>query len=317
MKKFLKILLVILVITIIAYFILSRGDIIDVSDYPAYNQFHQDSHLHEQEKFRGISVSIIKTATAESKAGLVIGGESLLEPFEISHNAILIRHPKGNVLFDTGLGNKIKQQFEDIPVLLHPILAYSFIKSAQQTLKQGHVNISKIIISHFHWDHVGGVKDFPEAEIWVDKPDYERAKEGKDGAVLSQINGDNIHWHFIPFSNTPYENFEQSFDVYGDDSLIIVPLPGHTHGSIGLFVNTESGKRYFLTGDATYSLLGFTKPAEKSFLLKNVLDLDHKTLIKTILKVHYLMQEYPDLIVVPAHDAKLQNTLPQFKSELN
>ena len=316
MKKFFKILIAILVIIIIAYFILSRGDVIDVSDNPVYNQFHQDSHLHETEKFKGVSVSIIKTATAESKAGLVIGGESLLDTFEISHNAILIRHPKGNILFDTGLGNHIKQQFEDIPALLHPVLAYSFIKSAQKTLEPAHIDIAKIIISHFHWDHVGGVKDFPDADILVDQVDYERAKEGKDGAVLSQINGKNIHWRFISFTNTPYENFEQSFDVYGDDSLIIVPLPGHTHGSIGLFVNTEAGIRYFLTGDATYSLLGFTKPAEKSFLLKNVLDLDHKTLIQTILKVHYLMLQYPDLIVVPAHDAKLQNTLPQFQVEV-
>ena len=316
MKRFFKGLTLVLVLTIIAYYILSRGDVIDVSDNPVYNQFHQDSHLHEKNRFKGVSISIIKTATAESKAGLVIGGESLLEPFEISHNAIFIRHPKGNVLFDTGLGNNIKQQFEDIPVLLHPVLAYSFIKSAQQTLAQRHINIAKILISHFHWDHVGGVKDFPEADILVDQLDYDRAQEGKDGAVLSQINGDNIHWSFIPFSNTPYENFERSFDVYDDDSLIVVPLPGHTHGSIGLFVNTESGERYFLTGDATYSLLGFTKPAEKSFLLKNVLDLDHKTLIQTILKVHYLMQKYPDLIVVPAHDSKLQNSLPQFQSEL-
>lgn len=314
MKKFLNILLISIIFLIIIYFILSRGDVIDTSDYPVFNQFHQDNHLHEKEKFKGISVSIIRTATAESKLGLVVGGESLFTPFEISHNAILIRHPKGNVLFDTGLGNNIKQQFKDIPALLHPILSYSFIKSAQRTLEQAHVNIKNIIISHFHWDHVGGVKDFPDAEILVDKLDYQRAKEGKDGAVLSQINGDNINWTFIPFTDTPYENFDKSFDVYGDDSLIIVPLPGHTHGSIGLFVNTETGKRYFLTGDATYSLLGFTKPAEKSFLLKNVLDLDHKTLIQTILKVYYLMQQYPELIVVPAHDAKLQKTLPQFKN---
>ncbi len=317
MKKIFRIFTFTFLAVIVSYYFLSKTDIIDVDSNPVYNQFKFDQRLLHPENFSGVSLSVIKTATADSRVGLVVGGESLFKPFKVSHNAILIRHPRGNVLFDTGLGDHIKQQFKDVPAVLRPLLTYSMIKSAKSTLAQAHVDIAKIILSHLHWDHASGIKDFPTAEILSSKLGYTRAQQGKDGAIKSQISGADIHWDPITFTHRPYENFDQSYDVYGDGSLIVVPLPGHTLGSVGLFVNTASGKRYFLVGDAAYSTLGFIKPAEKSFLLKTLIDSDHNLLKQTLLKIYYLHHQYPNLIIVPAHDAALQATLPQFSGGHN
>jgi glyoxylase-like metal-dependent hydrolase (beta-lactamase superfamily II) len=48
----------------------------------------------------------------------------------------------------------------------------------------------------------------------------------------------------------PYLGFPRSHDVWGDDSVVIVPAPGHTPDSVVVFVNLPSGTRYALVGAA-------------------------------------------------------------------
>ncbi len=311
MKKLFRRLIILAVIVIVAFFFLSRGDLIDVDDYLSYKKFVTKSFEPSVDGSK-ISISIIDTASAPSKKGMVIGGESLFEDYIISHSAILIQHPQGNILFDTGLGSHIDEQFLEMPSFLRPMLKYNFKESVVSQLKGSGINIGNIILSHLHWDHAGGVEDFIGSQVWTSKHDLESAMLKDEGSLKSQLDDNNILWNFVEYNDGSYENFTASLDFYKDGSVVLVPLPGHTSGSIGMFVNSSTGKRYFFTGDATYGLAGFTKPTEKSFLLKYAIDKDHETLIQTILKVHYLMREYPELVVVPAHDSVMQARLAQY-----
>jgi N-acyl homoserine lactone hydrolase len=46
--------------------------------------------------------------------------------------------------------------------------------------------------------------------------------------------------------------------VWGDGSIVLVPAPGHTPGSIVAFIALPTGKRYALIGDLTWQLEGVT-----------------------------------------------------------
>jgi len=313
MKKTIVIALSLLLGISVIFYALALSDVINIEDYPNNDQFTVDSRLSTPQNFNALKLSIINTATAPSKRGLAIGGESIFADYTISHSAIFIEHAQGNMLFDTGLGSHIDEQFLEMPEFLQPILKYHFIEEAHSQLSDTNLDVDNIMLSHLHWDHAGGIEDFPDSQIWTTKQDLDVAMIRNEGSLKSQLDGKDINWNFIEYENQAYENFARSSDFYGDGSIVIVPLPGHTRGSLGIFVNLQSGKRYFLTGDATYGLLGFSKPAEKSFMLKYAIDYNHKELITTIVKVYYLMKKYPDLIIVPSHDAELQNTLPQFK----
>ena len=161
-----------------------------------------------------------------------------------------------------------------------------------------------IIPSHLHWDHAGGIEDFPNAEVWIQDAELQQARTGgtAQGFLPAQIDAESIKWHPFTFSDQPYEQYRQSLDVFDDGSLILVPMAGHTAGSVGLFLTTARA-RYFFTGDTTWSREGFAKPAHKFAAARAIVDLDPSLLEKEIADVHQLMLRDPDLVVIPAHDA--------------
>jgi glyoxylase-like metal-dependent hydrolase (beta-lactamase superfamily II) len=109
----------------------------------------------------------------------------------------------------------------------------------------------------------------------------------------------------------PYENFLRSLDLFGDGSVVLVPLEGHTPGSIGMFVNLRSGKRFFFVGDLTWAIDGVTIPAERPWVARKLADVDERVVRRSIVRVHELAKKYPDLIVVPAHDRRVHATIAQ------
>jgi hypothetical protein len=79
----------------------------------------------------------------------------------------------------------------------------------------------------------------------------------------------------------------------------------------------RSGKRYLFTGDLTWAIEGFEIPAERPWLTRKLADYDEAEVRHSIVKVHQLMQKYPDLIVVPAHDRRVHDrisSLPNFEN---
>jgi glyoxylase-like metal-dependent hydrolase (beta-lactamase superfamily II) len=101
----------------------------------------------------------------------------------------------------------------------------------------------------------------------------------------------------------PYENFSVSHDWFGDGSVILVPLPGHTPGSMGVFLNSVEGHRLLFIGDAAWSLDGVALPSHKARPLSLLTDEDPSLLSQTLWRLHHLQAHDRELIIVPAHDS--------------
>lgn len=261
-----------------------------------------------------VSMSLIKCGKMMSREVFIYRGGRWSATYETGMAAVLVRHPDGDILFDAGFGRNIDEHFSTIPFLMRALTTYEAETPAADQLRAHGIepeSIKAAIISHSHWDHVSGLEDFPGIEVWFAREEVEHIGTVSEGELVRRMR-DNLRIRPFEIAGGRYETFERSFDFFGDGSVVLVPLPGHTPGSIGMFVNLKSGRRYFFVGDLTWSAEGLRIPAERPWIARKLADLDEEGVRRSIAKVHFLMKQYPDMVVVPAHDRVLHETLPVF-----
>jgi glyoxylase-like metal-dependent hydrolase (beta-lactamase superfamily II) len=249
-----------------------------------------------------------------SKQSFIYRGGSWSEQFESGMAAILVRHPKATLLFDTGFGANVDEHVKTIPALMKAMTSYDKEVGAAAQLRLHAIlpeQVDMILISHSHWDHVSGWEDFPQTEGWMLKEEAAHIKTLPSGELIRRMIG-KAKLREFEMTSGPYENFEKSLDLFNDKSVVLVPLPGHTPGSFGMFVNLRSGRRLLFIGDLTWSIEGVELPAERPWISRKLVDIDEEGVRRSIVRVHHLMNRYPDLMVVPAHDRRVHDKIARF-----
>jgi glyoxylase-like metal-dependent hydrolase (beta-lactamase superfamily II) len=266
-----------------------------------------------------IGFSVIKTsASAGTPEALVVTSGSWFTSRHLSQNAVLIKHPKGDVLIDTGLGRNIELQFAENSFVNRQLFSFEGLDPAADQLERNQYtlsDISKIIPTHLHWDHASGIEDFPESEVWVQKAEYEQAINGKPPVhIPSQFDDSNIKWKFVKLAKQSFEGFASSYDVYDDESIVLVDISGHSAGQIGIFLTVSSGKRYFFIGDTTWTLKGIEDNAQRSDMIKWLVEVNWNTEKNTeqIGRIHEMSKNKTKVQIVPAHDEFVMSRLPAY-----
>jgi len=163
--------------------------------------------------------------------------------------AYLIRHPKGDVLFDTGMHLSMQT---DARARLGRISARSTIHyvpgdeiSAQlEKVDVAPEDIDIVINSHLHYDHAGGNAQIPNARVIVQAKEWEAANDPDLVARNNFIPGDYDLGHDV-------QTVDGEHDVFGDGSVVCVPTHGHTPGHQSLKLRGSSCE-HLLCGDACY-----------------------------------------------------------------
>jgi glyoxylase-like metal-dependent hydrolase (beta-lactamase superfamily II) len=159
-------------------------------------------------------------------------------------HAFLVEHPNGLCLFDAGQTAAAAQPGH-FP-WWHPFFRLSRFELTQadelvRQLRQIGVEPARlrwIVLSHLHTDHVGGLDTLPHGEVIVSQTEWQRAS-GLAGRLRGYV---PQHWpvaHIpltVAFDGPPVGPFEGSYDVAGDERLLLVPTPGHTPGHASLLV---------------------------------------------------------------------------------
>jgi hypothetical protein len=87
-----------------------------------------DRQMEIPETTTALRMSIAVTASVMSPEAVLFEGGSYTKSRKIGHAAILICHPNGLLMFDTGLGENIDTQFEYMPTLHKPLFPYEMIE---------------------------------------------------------------------------------------------------------------------------------------------------------------------------------------------
>lgn len=235
---------------------------------------------------------------------VVEGGQGKLD---LPNLVFLLDHPSGLTLIDTGYGSRFEEAKQGFPMNLF----YSFVRvgegpTVREQLKELNLRpeaVKRIILTHLHLDHVCGVVDFPEAEVYVERTEWESTR--LPGFIRTSL---EPRLHLLDWTKTSYEGFERSLDFYGDGRLVLVPTPGHTKGHLSLFLNLPSGKRFLLAGDVAWVEENLRRPVRKGWPMRWLFEPCWND--GPLQQVHALSKRLPELRIIPFHDPQSARTLP-------
>jgi glyoxylase-like metal-dependent hydrolase (beta-lactamase superfamily II) len=91
---------------------------------------------------------------------------------------------------------------------------------------------------------------------------------------------------------------------YGDGSIVIVPAPGHTPGSVIVFVTLPGDVRCAFVGDLEWQREGVLEREEWPGFEGLKIDNDPAALHQSLLRMNAIATRYPQMRIVPAHDAR-------------
>jgi glyoxylase-like metal-dependent hydrolase (beta-lactamase superfamily II) len=226
----------------------------------------------------------------------------------------LLCHPKhGWILWDTGYAPRMLDVTRQLPFSLYrratplrldPKLS---VIAQLERWKLSAGDIKHVIISHFHADHIAGLRDFPQAELIASEMAYADVAKRQGIQALRRA--------FIPellprdfaqrarllshFTDQALPALGATHDLFGDQSLLLVPLPGHARGQMGLLANTERGPILF-AADGCWLRKSIEERRPPSRLTSLFVD-NARSVGRTIDHLADFAQTHKDILIIPSH----------------
>jgi N-acyl homoserine lactone hydrolase len=254
----------------------------------------------------------LPTGVMHSQAMFAFRGGRPGEARDFGMTAFLVRHPRGDLLIDSGLGREVAAHYARLPPLMRMSAKVSPGRPAAQQLEAAGIapdSLAAVLLTHAHWDHVSGLPDLPGVPVWLPQDEQDFIHGQSRMTELARSMGDLV-LRPIRFEHGAYLGYARSHDVWGDGSVVIVPAPGHTPGSVIVFVTLPDAQRYAFVGDIVWQLEGITRPAERPWPSRRLVDLDADAVRTQIAHLAALHARFPAIRMVPAHDARAAAGIP-------
>jgi len=154
----------------------------------------------------------------------------------------LIRHPKGVLLWDTGLSDKIAEQKDGVEKYGAHMYVDTTLQQQLKSLGLTPQNINYLAFSHFHFDHTGNANLFTSATWILNNEELAGALAPKP-TIAEDVSELSAREH------TKTQMIDGDYDVFGDGSVKILKAPGHTPGHQVLEVKLAKSGTVILGGD--------------------------------------------------------------------
>lgn len=232
-------------------------------------------------------------------------------------HAYLIAHPQeGPILVDTGIN---WQQAHDHGDYYRGVAHYLFDedeyvldRSQELPTALGQVgyrtdDVTRVVLTHLHEDHVGGLTYLPGVEVVVSREEWEN-RDQKLFRFIPSVYGPSLPSSrdvtVVNPASGPYDSFDSSHDLTVDGMVKLLPTPGHTPGHVCVLVTLED-HQLLITGDCLYTLRHLANSDVQAFGTRTWA----KNQNQSIARIAQLKRQYPELILLPMHDHTEYQTL--------
>lgn len=159
----------------------------------------------------------------------------------------LIRHPSGDLIWDSGLPEAIADMPNGFSPQGFPAHFTVPVKLSAQLAELGlsPADIEYVSFSHMHADHTGNGNLFAASTWIVDADERTRMFDAEHRADPNDFN----NYNQLENAETRLIEGDDNYDVFGDGSVVIVQAPGHTPGHTALLLRLANAGPVLLTGD--------------------------------------------------------------------
>jgi N-acyl homoserine lactone hydrolase len=222
--------------------------------------------------------------------------------------AWVIDHSEGIIVVDTGQGAHLLESGQS----LHPYVRWEVafrIEREQEIGPQlralgiGPRDVKRVVLTHLHMDHDGGLAHFPNSEILVAPGELQTAS-GMIGRLRGYLPHRWPSWFDPKPLNLAAERsgpFAMSRRLTEAGDVIAVATPGHTADHISVIIQ-DSEITYFLAGDTSYN---------EELMLAGKLDgvsADEQVSGGTLDAIRRFIQSRPT-VYLPTHDPQAADRL--------
>ena len=191
--------------------------------------------------------------------GYLVNGAPMEPPIQVPVGFYVVKHPKGNVLFDTGNNDKIITDpgywgaaFTGLKPVNTPDVA---IDTQLKKIDLTPDDITYVVVSHLHLDHGGNVAKFPKSTLVVQKSEIQNFFWPEPGTGSNYVLGDvlPLRGNMTPSANAvKMIQLDGDLDLFGDGTLVVKRWVAHTPGSQMMTVRLKNTGFLILTGDNVY-----------------------------------------------------------------
>jgi glyoxylase-like metal-dependent hydrolase (beta-lactamase superfamily II) len=226
-----------------------------------------------------------------------------------------IEHPEyGHILFDTGYTNRFFEETKKFPFNLYAKVTPAYLKPEEEAINQlktkgiAPEDVSFIIISHFHADHISGLSDYPNATYVCSTEAYSEVK-GKKGiaavrrafvpALLPPDFEQRLQFVTFNSSSISIEHLGKTADLFHDGSVLLFTCPGHAAGQMGALLQTETS-RVLIAADAAWVKQNY-ESVHLPMQIVRIFFHSWKDFKQSLKNIHLFHKANPETPIIPCH----------------
>jgi glyoxylase-like metal-dependent hydrolase (beta-lactamase superfamily II) len=251
-----------------------------------------------------VSVSALRQVPRAVPTAFIVEGRRHPRRIENSLASFVVSHPAATFIVDPGVCVNVGER---AVAQLPPVLRASVrpgadvVPTVAALAEQGYAgaDLDFALPTHAHWDHVCGLLDLPGVPVYLHRTEREWVTTGS----VAPVGGvrDSLEERATvdyDLDGPPVLTFARSHDLFDDGSVVLVDLPGHTPGSVGVLLHTPTG-HVLLAGDAAWHTYQVEDIRQKSSYPGGLADVDRDEAFRSLHRLHAVKDR---VAVIPTHD---------------
>jgi glyoxylase-like metal-dependent hydrolase (beta-lactamase superfamily II) len=177
------------------------------------------------------------------RGGLISGDDGTMR---IPIPAYLIEHAGSIILFDAGLPPELRDSDSERTRELAPFFDCD-LPEGTNLAERLHscgiepADVDMVVLSHMHFDHAGGSSLVPDAELVIQRAEWQAAVVDVEQYMRDDVEVDR-----------PRRLLDGDWDIFGDGRVVVTSTVGHTAGHQSLRITTDDSREVILCGDTCY-----------------------------------------------------------------